>query len=106
MFAISKQGKYDNKHPRLQQANLEGLGARAVAAQQNSFEAVCFFAPTVLLVLALNEHTVNTAQWCVAFIVCRFLYLGFYWANMDILRSLAWTAAMATLVPHYYALLN
>ena|GEM_PF-3794496 len=25
-FAMSKQGKYDNMHPRQQQANLEGLG--------------------------------------------------------------------------------
>jgi uncharacterized MAPEG superfamily protein len=106
VFALFKQGKYDNKHPRQQQARLEGLGARAVAAHNNCFEAICYFAPTILLVLALDKYNVYTMQWCVAFVILRFLYLGFYWANWHFLRSLVWAAGMATLVPHYWLLLS
>ncbi|MFT6270247.1 MAG: putative MAPEG superfamily protein [Alphaproteobacteria bacterium] len=104
-FAMFKQGKYDNKNPRQQQSSLEGSGARAVAAHKNCFEAICYFAPTILLVLALDEHNVYTVKWCVAFVLLRFMYLAFYWANWHILRSIAWAAAMATLVPHYWLLL-
>lgn len=103
---MAKLGKYDNQHPRQQQAALTGLGARALAAHNNCFEAICYFAPTVLLVLALDEHTVTTVQWCVAFVILRFFYLIFYWANIHILRSLVWVASMATLVPHYWSLLS
>lgn len=104
-FVISRHAKYDNRYPRQQQDRLQGLGARTVAAHQNCFEAICYFAPTILLVLALDAHTVDTVTWCVAFVLIRFLYLVFYWTNLHILRSLAWTAGMATLVPHYWLLL-
>jgi uncharacterized MAPEG superfamily protein len=106
VFAISKQGKYDNKYPRQQQEHLEGLGARAVASHKNCFEAICYFAPTILLVIALDAHNVYTVQWSVAFVLIRCLYLGFYWANWHILRSIAWATGMATLVPHYWLLLG
>jgi uncharacterized MAPEG superfamily protein len=105
-FAMAGKGKYDNKHPRQQQNSLEGLGARALAAHQNCFEAICYFAPTILLVLALDAHTLNTVTWCIAFVVLRFVYLVFYWANWDIARSLAWAGSMAVLIPHYVLLLS
>ncbi len=102
---MAKSGGYDNKHPREQQSRLTGLGARANAAHQNCFEAICFFAPTILLVLALDEHTVYTAQLAVAFVILRVFYLAFYWANLDKLRSLSWIVAMGTLVAHFWFLL-
>lgn len=105
-YFMAKEGGYDNKHPRAQQNKLTGLGARALAAHQNCFEAICYFAPTVLLVLALDEHTVYTVQLCIAFVITRLLYLGFYWANLHILRSTAWLIGIATLCAHYYLLLN
>lgn len=105
-FAMGKRGKYDNKHPRTQQNLLEGLGARALAAHNNSFEAICYFAPTILLVLALDEHNVYTAFLCVAFVLTRILYLLFYWLNWDKLRSLAWIVGMGTLFAHYWMLLD
>lgn len=100
-YLMAKEGGYDNKHPRTQQYRLSGLGARALAAHQNCFEAICYFAPTVLLVLALDEHKVHTAQLCIAFVICRLLYLGCYWANWHILRSVIWLVGMGTLVAHY-----
>jgi uncharacterized MAPEG superfamily protein len=104
-WQMSKQFGYDNKHPREQQNKLTGLGARALAAHQNCFEAICYFAPTVLLVLALDEHNVYTAQLCIAFVLTRLLYLVFYWANWDKLRSIIWVVGMGTIVAHYWMLL-
>ena len=104
-WQMSKQSGYDNKHPREQQNKLTGLGARALAAHQNCFEAICYFAPTVLLVLALDEHNVYTAQLCIAFVLARLLYLVFYWANWDKLRSIIWVVGMGTIVAHYWMLL-
>ena len=103
---MNKQGGYDNRLPRAQQNKLTGLGARALAAHQNCFEAICFFAPTVLLVLALDEHNVYTAQLCVAFVIVRLCYLALYWLNWHVARSIAWGIGMALLVPHYWMLLN
>jgi uncharacterized MAPEG superfamily protein len=105
-YLMAKEGGYDNRHPRAQQNKLTGLGARAFAAHQNCFEAICYFAPTVLLVLALDEHTVNTAQLCVAFVITRLLYLGFYWANWHVLRSATWLIGMGTIAAHYWLLLD
>ena len=102
---MSKAGGYDNKNPRKQQAALTGLGERAFAAHQNCFEAIAYFAPTVILVLALDEHTVNTAQLCIAFVVARFLYLICYWCNWHIFRSGFWLLGMATVAAHYWFLL-
>lgn len=101
---MNKEGGYDNRYPRAQQAKLKGLGARANAAHQNCFEAICFFAPTVLLVLALDEHTLYTVQLCIGFVIARIFYLAFYWANWHVARSTAWVIAMGLLVPHYVML--
>ena len=103
---MNKLNGYDNKHPREQQKKLTGLGARAMAAHNNCFEAICLFAPTILLVLALDEHNVYTVQLCLAYVVSRFLYLGFYWLNWDKLRSISWLIGIGTLVAHYWMLLT
>jgi uncharacterized MAPEG superfamily protein len=105
VFVIFKEGKYDNRHPRQQQASLKGLGARALAAHNNCFEAICYFAPTVLLVIALDMHNLDTVKWCVVFVVLRLLYICFYWLNLHLFRSTAWTLSIAALLPHYWLLL-
>ena len=42
--AMQRAGGYDNRMPRVQQARLEGWGARSVAAHQNGFESFAPFA--------------------------------------------------------------
>ena len=42
-IAMHRNGGYDNRHPRQQQAQLTGFGARALAAHQNAFEALIIF---------------------------------------------------------------
>ncbi len=89
--AMAKQpGGYDNKHPREQQAKLEGMGARARAAHSNGFEAFAPFAAAVLVAHAAGATDHRATILSVAFVVARALYLGAYLANLDALRSAIW----------------
>ncbi|MGQ8364859.1 MAPEG family protein [Glaciecola sp. 1036] len=105
-WQMHKSNGYDNRNPRQQQAGLQGLGARALAAHQNCYEAIAYFAPTVLLVIAMDAHTVFTAQLCIAFVLLRLAYLICYWANWHIIRSILWVLGMLTIGIHYYLLLR
>ncbi|GBL05556.1 MAPEG family protein [Glaciecola sp. KUL10] len=103
---MHRSGQYDNRHPRAQQAALTGFGARTHAAHQNCFEATTYFAPTVLLVLAVNATDHITAYLSIAFVVCRLAYLVCYWADYHIVRSTFWVIGMATVIAHYVRLLS
>ena len=92
--AMKEQGGYDNHLPRQQQMQLTGLGARAVAAHQNSFEAFILFAVGVLM-----AHTTQTAGWlidCLAiiFVVSRVIYLVCYWKDLAWQRSMVWLVGL------------
>lgn len=92
--AMKEQGGYDNNQPRAQQARLTGIGARALAAHQNSFEAFILFAVGVLM-----AHTTQTQGWlinllAVVFVIARVAYLGLYLADKASLRSLAWVVGL------------
>ncbi len=90
-LAMARQpGGYDNKHPRAQQAALEGMGARASAAHQNGFEAFPGFVAAVLVAhgSGANDHRMTVL--CIAFVVARALYIAAYLANQDYLRSAIW----------------
>jgi len=93
-MARSSSKGYDNKHPRQQQAALEGFGARSAAAHYNSFEA---FAPFVAAVMIAHltvgpDYRANVLS--VAFVVARGLYIAAYLANQDYLRSAIWGVGM------------
>lgn len=92
--AMKAQGGYDNHLPRSQQAQLTGLGARAVAAHQNSFEAFMLFAVGVLM-----AHTTQTQGFlidtlAIIFVVARIFYLPLYWYDVAWLRSLVWAVGL------------
>ncbi|MBK5511095.1 MAPEG family protein [Pseudomonas sp. TH15] len=92
--AMKEQGGYNNHLPRQQQAQLTGLGARALAAHQNSIEAFILFAVGVLM-----AHTTQTAGWlidslAIIFVVARILYLLCYLADIPKLRSLVWIVGL------------
>ena len=87
---MNEQGGYNNHLPRQQQAQLTGLGARALAAHQNSFEAFILFAVGVLM-----AHTTQTAGWlidllAIIFVISRVIYLLCYWGDLAWQRSLVW----------------
>lgn len=95
-------GKADNNNPRLQAAQLTGTGARAVAAQQNAWEALAVFtaalaaaffggaepgslgAPALLFVAARIAHAVcylrdlatpRSATFLVGFAACLWIFV-------------------------------
>lgn len=90
-FAMSRRiGGYDNKHPRDQEAALEGWGRRAFAAHLNGFEAFPAFAAAVLVAHIAGADPLWSSRLAVIFVLARALYLPLYIFNLDILRSMVW----------------
>ena len=89
-IAMNKQGKYDNSHPRSQQNELTGFGARALAAHQNAFESLVIFTPAILLPIATNNTSNVIQQLAITYIVSRLIYNVLYLANISTLRSIIW----------------
>ncbi|MGQ7958099.1 MAPEG family protein [Pseudomonas sp. SP16.1] len=87
-------GRYDNRHPRAQQARLTGFGARALAAHQNSFEAFPLFAVGVLMAHVTQTHGALVDVLAVTFVVSRVLYLLCYWYDLHWQRSLIWVVGL------------
>lgn len=89
---ISKAGGqgYDNAQPRDWLARQEGFRARAVAAQQNSWEALIIFAIAVLVAHGVAGPLESVDQMAVAFVLARLAYIVAYVANWALFRSLVW----------------
>lgn len=93
-WAMAKAGGYDNHHPRTQQAQLTGFGARALAGHQNAFESLLIFGLSVLTVIATGKVT-PTAEWlAIVHIAARVAYQILYLLNKGTLRSLSWFVAI------------
>lgn len=88
------QGRYDNRHPRAQQARLTGFGARALAAHLNSFEAFPLFAAGVFMAHLGNADGAWVDALAVTFVVARVLYLICYWADLHWQRSVVWVIGL------------
>ena len=99
-------GGYDNKHPREQQSQLTGFGARCLAAHQNSFEAMIFFAPAALLAIATNTINETSALLCGIWVISRLCYLVCYWVNWDVLRSSVWGVGIVCNFYLYFSCLS
>jgi uncharacterized MAPEG superfamily protein len=89
--AMQQAGGYDNRHPRRQQAELTGWGARSVAAHLNGFETFAPFAAAVLLAHVAGAATALVDVLAVIFVASRALYVPCYIAGLSALRSLVWT---------------
>jgi len=91
--AMVKHGGYNNNHPREQQSQLTGFGARALAAHQNAFESLILFTPALLLAIATSNKNEVIVQLAIVHIIARIAYNLLYLANFGSLRSLAWAVA-------------
>jgi len=94
-IAMHRHGGYDNRLPRLQQQRLDAFGARANAAHYNAFEAITYFAPAVLAVVATNSVNPTAELNAVIFIVARILYTLAYLADWHLFRSTVWVIGVA-----------
>lgn len=90
VFFQNRESRYDNRHPRAQQSRLTGIGARAVAAHYNAYEAFPLYAAAVLANLASEQVSPHAVVLAVSFIVLRIAYNILYLLNWDKLRSLVW----------------
>jgi uncharacterized MAPEG superfamily protein len=91
-LAMSRRPEgYNNRHPRDQQAALEGWGRRALAAHLNSFEAFPGFAAAVIVAHLAAADPVWSSWLAVVFVVSRVAYVALYLANANLWRSAVWT---------------
>lgn len=89
-IAMQRAGGYDNHHPREQQQRLIGFGARALAAHQNSFEALTLFATAALTAIATQQVSWLIDLLAVIFVCARLVYHVVYLLDLATLRSLVW----------------
>jgi uncharacterized MAPEG superfamily protein len=89
-YAMAKLGGYNNNHPREQQSQLTGFGARAFAAHQNAFESLIIFAPAVLLAIATANTSDLVVNLAITHVIARIVYNILYLADISTLRSIVW----------------
>ena len=95
-IAMAKLGGYDNNHPREQQSKLTGLGARALAAHQNSFESLLVFGVSCLVAISTNSVNDIAALLALVHVGARVAYHVLYLMNYGTLRSLSWFVAIGS----------
>ena len=91
-------GTSDNKNPRLQAAQLTGVGSRAYAAQANAWEALAMFTAAVLVAHLAGVPASEAAPWTIGFVVTRVLHPIFYIVDQDKLRSLSFIVGLVCLI--------
>ncbi len=88
---MSREGNgYDNRHPRTQQQRLTGFGARALAAHQNSFEALLIFGIAILSAMVTNSVNALVNELAITYIIARLLYHTAYILDFHFFRSFVW----------------
>lgn len=88
-YRAQQLGSVDNKLPRAQSMALTGAGARAVAAQANSWEALALYAAALLAIEISGVELDSIANLAIAISALRILYVPFYIADLDKFRSMA-----------------
>jgi uncharacterized MAPEG superfamily protein len=89
-------GGYDNRTPRVAQAQLEGLPLRAQGAHLNGFEAFMAFGVAVALAQGVGLSTAPlVTMLALTHVVARVLYTVAYLADWATARSLFWTLGFA-----------
>lgn len=87
-------GIIDNQNPRGQYTHLEGPGARAVAAQQNAWEALIIYSSALLAITITNTEVRMLAFIATIILVARVFHGFFYIANFDKLRTFSFLVAI------------
>jgi uncharacterized MAPEG superfamily protein len=95
-------GAMDNHNPRLQAAQLTGIGARAVAAQQNCWEALMMFTAAMVAVhvKAADIHTLPqmASVASVLFIAARCSFIFCYLTDRAPMRSASFGIGFASCI--------
>ena len=106
-FYRQKQlGSVDNKEPRLQSLQLTGAGARAVAAQGNTWEALAVYSAAILAVFVSGLELQSITTLAIVFVALRVVYIPVYISNLDKLRSLIFLAGFGICMYLFYLALS
>lgn len=97
-----REGGFDNRHPRQWLAGLEGWHARAVAAEQNSFEALPLFIAGVLVAEQQGAAAGTVDALALAFVATRVAYIAAYVADRPSLRSGVWFVGLVCCVALFF----
>ncbi len=89
-------GKYDNNDPRGWESKLVGWQQRAIAAHSNGFEALPLFIAALIFAQMGHGDSSRIDTLAMAFVGLRVVYVAMYVMNWGTLRTLVWTAAVAT----------
>ncbi len=87
-------GQFDNHHPRLQQHQQSGIGARALAAQKNSWETLLLFLLVLFIAEASPLELASLSGVSLLFLCLRLAYIAAYLTNRALLRSLLYALGM------------
>jgi uncharacterized MAPEG superfamily protein len=105
-FRKQQLGTIDNKEPRTQALQLTGAGARSVAAQSNSWEALAVFSAAVLAIVVSGAGLDSVANLAIVFTVLRVLYIPLYVGGKDALRSLVFLTGYGICMYMFYIALS
>ncbi len=98
---ITNKG-YNNRTPREFLNGLTGAGQRANYAQQNFYETFPAFAVGVVVAHQLQADQTLIDAWAMTYVAARVIYAAAYIADRHILRSLAWTVALVSIISLYF----
>lgn len=84
----------DNLHPREYLEGLTGFRKRAHWAQLNTFESIPGFMAAVIIAHQIGGDQTLIDSLAVTYIILRLAYGFLYMANIGLLRTLVWGAAL------------
>ncbi len=88
---LDQEGHIDIGHPRLQQARLTGLGARAQAAHLNTVEAFAPFAAALWVAYLYDVDPGLRDGLAIGFVVARVGFILAYLADLNPWRTVVWS---------------
>ncbi len=91
---VKQFGTLDNRNPREQAQQATGAAARAVAAQQNAWEALAVFTAAVVSAFVTEANPATASTLALAWVGFRVLHAAFYLADLATLRSLVFIGGM------------
>ena len=97
-FRIKQLGVLDNNHPRIQATHLEGIAARAWAAQANAWEALAVFGVVVIVAHLAHADAEASATASLIYLATRLAHPILYLANLATVRTLVFVVGLGCIV--------
>ncbi len=97
-----KYGPRANLAPREYLETLDGFRKRANWAQLNTHESIPAFMAAVIIAQQMQGDQVMIDSLAIAYIVLRIVYGILYMANIGLMRTLAWTAALGCILAMFF----